>query len=450
MTFRLMVAATAVGVVGLSWWVGSGSSLGPSFVMVAMLLLVFLSIGTRLRTHMDPWLPTLFTIAYAGKVLAATARWGTTSFLYGRGDSFAYHAAGTLFSSSWRQFEVPEIVGRSMGTRFVENVTALLYAPYVPHMLGGFFLFASIAFIGQTFFYLAFRRTSTGALLKPYALFVFFVPTLLFWPASIGKDSLMVFFLGLTFYGAVRFFERFRFRFILVIALGLWGATVIRSHVALLAAAAVIVTVLLMKKPGPGLGLSVRRVLFAVAAMVGAIGVATLFADAFGLGAGGDGLLSIDLTLEDLDPVVCRHRTTDRAGWIKGGRRRGRLMSSSFPAAFARVLFAPFPWQAHNSQALFAAAEGMIVFIVFLWALPSILRAFGSYRRHPHLMLALLYTLGFTLAFSAILNLGIMTRQRGQVMAVFLALCFGAKELAMTSTQEDTTPDRYSPALADR
>jgi hypothetical protein len=116
------------------------------------------------------------------------------------------------------------------------------------------------------------------------------------------------------------------------------------------------------------------------------------------------------------------------------------------PAAFARVLFAPFPWQAHNAQAFFAAAEGLMMVGVFLWALPAIVSSFGSYRRNPYLMLSLIYTLGFSVAFSAILNLGIMTRQRSQVTAVFLALCFGARALA-AEKQEHAEVDRLRKEL---
>ena len=52
-------------------------------------------------------------------------------------------------------------------------------------------------------------------------------------------------------------------------------------------------------------------------------------------------------------------------------------------------------------------------------------------------MLSLIFTLGFTVAFSAILNLGIMTRQRSQATALFLALCFGARALAAEKQEQE-------------
>ena len=160
----------------------------------------------------------------------------------------------------------------------------------------------------------------------------------------------------------------------------------------------------------------------------GALAVATLFAETFGLGDGGDGALSIDLTIEDLDPVVADiERRTGQGGSAVDSTAITAL--SDLPSALTRVLFAPYLWQAHNAQALFAALDGAVMAGVFAWALPAIVRAFGSYRRHPYVLMASIYMVGFIVAFSAILNLGIMTRQRAQVTAAFLTLCFGTREL---------------------
>lgn len=425
---HIIVGAAGLAVVAVSWWIGLGSELGPSLVLVGFLFLVALAAGARLATDLDPWLRLLFPVAFAAKMAATFARWGMVEFLYGFGDSVSYHAAGIRFAADWSSFQVPLIEGRSMGTRFVENVTALFYAVFEPHMLGGFFYFGTIAFIGQTLYYLAYRRVFGDRYLKTYALFVFFSPTTTFWPASIGKDALMVGLLGLTFFGTARLLERVALRNVVIIGLGLWGVAVIRSHVALLAAISIAATVLVMRKPSPGASVTLRRLVFIGIALVGALGVGTLFADTFGLGESGDGLLSIDLTLEDLDPVVAdiERRTGQGGSAVDAGAVES---IAGLPAASARVLFAPFPWQAHNAQALFAAAEGLVMFGVFLWSLPALILAIGSYRRNPYLMLALIYTLGFSIAFSAVLNLGILTRQRSQVTAMFLALCFGARAL---------------------
>lgn len=432
---QLVVGLAGLTVVAASWWIGLGSELGPSLVLVGFLFVLALAAGARLASDLDPWLRLLLPVAFIAKMAATFARWGMVQILYGFGDSVSYHAAGIRFAADWSAFRIPEIIGRSMGTRFVENVTALLYAPFEPHMLGGFFYFGTFAFVGQTLFYLAYRRAFGRRYLKPYAFFVFFSPTLAFWPSSIGKDALMIGFLGVVFYGTSRLLERIELRNVIIIGLGLWGTAVIRSHVALLAATSVAITILVMRKPAPGVSISIRRLAFLGIALVGALSVATLFADTFGLGEAGDGLLSIDLTIEDLDPVVAdiERRTGQGASSVDAGAIDSIV---GLPAAFGRVLFAPFPWQAHNAQAFFAAAEGLVMFGVFLWGLPAIISVIGAYRRNPYLMLSFVFTLGFSIAFSAILNLGIMTRQRSQVLALFLALCFGARAVAADNREK--------------
>ena len=393
----------------------------------------------------EPWLPKLLMFAFIAKIVASFARWGMVEFLYGGfGDSIAYHDAGVLHAPTWRSLMVPEIIGRSMGTRFVENVTALFYAPHIPHILGGFFMFASVAFLGQVLYYLAYRRVFGDRLLLGFGMAVFFFPTLLFWPSSIGKDALMTAFLGVAVYGAVRLFEAYQFRWLVVLGLGLWGASVIRSHVAALVGGALLIAVLVGRSTRGGIGVNVRRLMVLGAMLTGALLVLALFAETFGLGTGGDGPFAIDLSLEDLDPVVSDVGRRTGQGGSAVAASDDALSPIALLGAFPRVMFAPYPWQAFNAQAMLAAIEGVAILGIFLWALPAIVRSVPSMRRHPALRFGLVYLIGFVAAFSTILNLGIMTRQRGQVMGVYLLLCFGARALS-GRRQEATEPRSVTP-----
>src|SRR5207302_1290095 len=76
--------------------------------------------------------------------------------------------------------------------------------------------------------------------LRRYALLVFFFPTLLFWPSSIGKEAFMILALGAAALGAAQLFVG-RFRGLVWLALGLWGAAVVRPHMALIVGAGLVV-----------------------------------------------------------------------------------------------------------------------------------------------------------------------------------------------------------------
>ena len=57
--------------------------------------------------------------------------------------------------------------------------------------------------------------------------------------------------------------------------------------------------------------------------------------------------------------------------------------------------------------------------------LPSIARNIVRIRNHPYMLFVTLYTIGFIVAFSAIFNLGILARQRTQVLPFLLAALVG-------------------------
>jgi hypothetical protein len=82
--------------------------------------------------------------------------------------------------------------------------------------------------------------------------------------------------------------------------------------------------------------------------------------------------------------------------------------------------------------------EGTLLLAVFLFRLPRILRNLFRSRRTPYAIFAFVYTGGFIIAFSAILNLGILARQRSQVIPFFLALLvvWGSKHVE----EEDEEP----------
>jgi hypothetical protein len=95
------------------------------------------------------------------------------------------------------------------------------------------------------------------------------------------------------------------------------------------------------------------------------------------------------------------------------------------PAAIGRVLFRPYPTEAHNAQALLSSLEGVALMALLIWRLPRMIRGLSSLRRRPYLMFSLFFTVGFVTVFSAIFNLGILARQRSQVLPFVLVLLVG-------------------------
>ncbi len=73
----------------------------------------------------------------------------------------------------------------------------MIYALTGPSRLGGFLVYSFIGFWGLFLFHRAARIGLPEGSQRRYALLVFFLPSLVFWPSSIGKEAVMMLSLGL-------------------------------------------------------------------------------------------------------------------------------------------------------------------------------------------------------------------------------------------------------------
>ena len=387
---------------------------GSTAIYAAIGLLIVVVIAPRIATDADrSWLPATVIIAYIVKLLASTTRWAVLEFVYGgSGDATGYHGAGHKFVEVWRSFEVPEI---GTGTAFVDAVTALLYVPYVPTFLGGFFLFATIAFTGQLLLYAAFRQGDLTGRLKWYAIGVLFLPTIVYWPSSIGKESLMFLFLGLASFGAAGLLKDHRLKWILIFGAGIAGAGAVRAHVALILVGSLAVAMVLRKRPS-GEKFSLKRMIVIVAVGGVLFAITIVAAAEFGVD------ISSGLSTSDgLERVIgnVEDNTSGGGSATEGGIIRSPL---EFPGGFVKVLFRPFPTEASTPQVLATSLEGMLLMGLLLWRLIPILRNLRHIRRYPYVMYAFVFTIGFVIAFSSFNNFGLLARQRSQVMPFLLVV----------------------------
>ncbi len=387
----------------------------------ALLILLAFPIALMAKNAASPldsqWIPNWIMAGWAAKLAASIGRYWALEVLYnGVGDATGYHNFGTRYADMWRALEVPPF---GTGTEFIQWATGVLYIPYTPTKLGGFVLFATIAFVGQILLYLAFRRARPHARLKWYAGLIFFFPNIVYWPSSIGKESLMIFFIGIAAYGAVRMFAEYQAMWMAVVAIGLVGTGVIRSHIALLIIGSLTVAVVFGRGP-ENAPARMRRLISAVVAVILLVGVGAWAIQDFGIDLSSG--VSDELLTEELDPIFAGvEEQTDKGGSaVEGSAIRSPL---DVPEAVLRVVFQPLPWDAHNTQALVNSfVEGMFLLLLFIWRLPAIARGFFRKARDPYVMFSLVYTAGFIFGHSAVLNLGIMARQRSQLIPFVLVI----------------------------
>ena len=387
--------------------------------MAPALLLLSVPVANRAARHDGDAIGRIVLVAAAVKVVAASLLryWMAFSLYGGFSDSADYHQAGMVLAPLFRH-GIYRNLGAISGTRFVEVLTGQVYAFTGPTRLGGFMVFSWFSFLGLYLFYRAFRIACPDGDGRRYALLVFFFPTLLFWPSSIGKEAFMILALGTAAVGAAQLVTG-RFRGLAWLALGLWGAALVRPHIALMVAAGLVVAAPLALLRAGGNGRERRR---------SRLGAAVLLLALLLAGSTLIGVAERFFHLQSLNAQTAQEVFDETA------RRSGKTgstfspVSPNNPVGFVlsgvTVLFRPFPFEVRNAQALLTSLEGLTLLGLAALSRRRLARLPGELVRRPYVAFALVYTFAFIYAFSSIGNFGILARERSQLLPVlFVVLC---------------------------
>jgi hypothetical protein len=416
--------------------IGALMALDPdmSSVIVMVLLggILFTAIGWKMRTENDAtWLPKWVLIGFAAKIMGTLGRHYMVTVLYRAeaSDSFQYYQAAIEFVVQFQSGRPLALSGRgSLATQITEAIAGGLFIGYMPDLLGGFIMFATIAYCGQLFLYAAFRRWAQPHQLKLYAALVLLLPTFAFWPSSIGKDALVIFALGGSAYFIARMLQTFQVRWVFGLAPFLALLGLIRIHVVALVVAALIGTLLLARQPKESdAQMKARRLTTLTVSLAAGALAYLLFPDLFGVD-----ISSIEEADNFASEVV--RRTTERGTIAAGGPVSG---PEDVPGAIALVLFRPFVFEANEIQHFFAAAETTLLLGVTIWQVPTILRNWRQWRSNAYVVFASIYVLAYAIAFSVVRNLGIIARQRGQVLGFFLVIVIGMGMVSIDRPRTD-------------
>ncbi len=399
-----------------------GFALGSGGVAVHLIVLPLLVVGVSyllgrvMAVEADArFLPSMFALGAVGKMVGSLARYWVLQSQYGGvGDAVGYHNRGLEMADVWRSGAIPPIPEglTSLGTRFIGWVTGLVYAPFEPSLLGGFFEFAALALFGQFLFYAGFRRWAPEQTHFRYLALILFWPTLIYWPSSIGKEAFLMLFIGLAAYAIARLFEGYGFPWLILFGASAGVVFVVREHVTALLGLSLIGTMLVVKSQA---GVGARRLLLVLVMVAGLIPVAAGVSARFGVS------FEDSVSSEDFDGVRDDlERSTGQGGSaVSGGVVSGPL---DLPAGLLKVLYRPLPNEASNTQMLIASFEGTALLLLTVWTAPRWWPELRRARSSPFVLFSAVYTLGFVIAWSWILNLGILARQRSLVVPFVLAI----------------------------
>jgi hypothetical protein len=349
-------------------------------------------------------------------VLGTLARYYAAYWIYGGkfNDAGAYHDAGVALANQFRAGDFATGLDSLTGTDFLRLLPGVFYTVTGPTRLGGFFILSWLAFIGLFCFYRAFALAVPEGRARTYGRFLFFLPSLVYWPSSIGKDAWMVFGLGVGALGAAYLFTGRRGRGGALVVTGVLLAGIVRVHMAgiLLLAVAIAFVYHSFRRRATRPSLRARVVTIGVLAV--AFMVLAPMAQQFLADANIDTTSGLTGALEGL-----AEQTDEGASTFEPAVLDSPIQA---PLAVFTVLFRPAPFEAHNATALVAALEGVFLISVLLVRLRWLGAAIRHAGRRGYVMFAVGFTLLFIVAFSSVSNFGILSRQRVQVLPLFLVL----------------------------
>ncbi|WP_380281404.1 hypothetical protein [Kitasatospora purpeofusca] len=368
----------------------------------------------------------LLLLAMTAKLLCAFPRYLMAFVLYGgAADAKMYHQKGTELAAYLDQADLLggvhyDLGMKVAGTGFVIIITGVVYAITGPSLIGGFLVFSWLGFWGLLLFWRALQIAFPEADTRKYAKLVFFLPSLLFWPSSIGKDAWMMFCLGLTTYGTARLLDR-RFGAFACIALGSLGTAMVRPHVTALAGAGLMVAYVLRRRPQQVSALGPLRTIL-TAVVLGAMAVLMLQQVSTFFGTDGTGGDAVNQVLSETSRRTSQGNSMINATAPEDAAPQFSLNPAGLPVAVISVLFRPFPFEASNIQNLIQSVECFALLVMFIRAWPRLSRLPRLFVQRSYVAFAAVYTLLFCWAFSTINNMGILSRERVQVLPLALVL----------------------------
>lgn len=383
--------------------------------ILSLLIIAFVSFF--IIPHFAKRLGTLVTVrilvvGLLVKLVFALFRYWSAFALYGGFvDAAGYHNHGTIIAQYIWNLEFANVSPYlNWGTPFIEFFTGTIYAVTGISIFAGYLTYALFSFLGSYYFFRAFQITFPEGNLKLYLLFIFFFPSLLYWPNGISKDALIFFWLGIYAYGCALILYTKR-RGIIPFIIGLAGVLWIRPHIAALLAVSFLLALSLS-----GSKKSPYRFFIFFVVILSATSFAWFLMPK----------IAAYVSLSDLSPQGFLERLQlQQDRFVQGGSAFQPIdiyNPLEYPLVLVNILFRPFPWEAHNLQALIQSAESTLLLMLVLWRANSLWMAIKNSLDNSYIRFILVFSIGIVIIFSVYANFGLLARERTMFLPFFLML----------------------------
>lgn len=382
-------------------------------------------------------------VGFAAKVIGAIARYWIAFDAYeGATDAQRYHdyAAGMAGSVWSGELNIGSVLPGATGTHFVERFTSFVYTLIGSSKLTGFVMFGWLAYWGAVMFVKAACIAVPRLAQRRYAWLCMLAPSVIYWPSSIGKEALMMCFLGIGTYGIARLVSRQGFLMPLVwTIIGIGTGALIRPHIAGVWMLGVFPA--LLAAFGRSLSTSNRgrrgQDALVLTIVIGVAAVALVIVGQFAL--------RYLQPREDDSATVSQgitailEETTRRSD--QGGSNFEPIIiggPQDWPQAVVRTLTRPLPQEARGLFQLISAAEMAALIGLCLVSWRRLIALPRAILTVPYVAFAMTALFAAGLAYTSFANLGILTRQKSLVFPLMLLIpCLPQLRSAATELLED-------------
>ncbi len=402
----VVIAGWVIGYRAIDFW--------GAFLIPAILIAIAFPIIHLFASRTDSSLENLYLLALAAFVPVTYLKYLSNNYVYNGADSTTYLVAGKAIASNFwdRDASLASLIPKGIGTRFTEGLTGIVQVITGRSDLGSFMAFSMFAFVGAVCLVEAARLGLGDRInVRGYAMLVLFLPSMLFWPAGVGKDSWMLLGVGFLALGAAKVLSgRQRIDSVFWLGLGVVTTAAIRPHI----------TLLMLGSFGLALALRRRKVrntmeLFGMLLLVLVIVGLTVFASS----------RAVELIPTLKDGVSGAQVQLDKTATntLIGGSQVDSFRANSpaqYPTALFTVLFRPTLLEAASPQSAMSAIESTALLVFLFLRRRNIMEGLRRLRTLPYLLMALCFCALFAAIWSNVGNLGIIVRQRTMILPFLL------------------------------
>jgi hypothetical protein len=405
------VAALTFGVLVIIAFAGNGN-VARSLVVAPVLAWITYAVAQRLAAaDGQPAVVPILMGGLAVKFVGVLIRYWVGLQVYGRSDATEYVMWGERIAPGLRHFEMLDI-GRIRGTNFIRLLTGIIFAVTPGGPMVGFFAYGFLSFVGMLFFWRAFKRAMPDIPDYRYLQVLMLLPSLVYWPSSIGKDAWMVLGMGVASYGVANILTNRTVVGWAAFLAGVYAVLYVRPHVGIALVGGLLVAELLRSRGSQNAGRAALSL-----GLLFVIGGTVMSTAAAFLGIENWSKANVESELQDTGDRTSEGRSEFTATPVNS--------PAQFPQGAFTVLFRPMPYETHSPQEFASSIENVVLLGALGVGVRRLLTSLRKSRRRPYLLFCLAAIVIFVVEYSSFSNFALIARQRTTVTALLLVfLCF--------------------------